>query len=96
MEFQVIMATFAPIRIPLPPNELRESVPELDAYLRILVRALQAAFDKREGLPKGDKTYVESNVSEDRTYDADSTSTAELADILGTLITDLRTYGIVK
>lgn len=33
--------------------------------------------------------YTPSNVSEDRTFDADSTSTAEIADILGTLLSDL-------
>ena len=35
------------------------------------------------------------NVTTDRTYDADATSTAELADVLGTLIADLRTKGIL-
>jgi hypothetical protein len=33
--------------------------------------------------------YTPSNVTEDRTYDADSTTTAELADIVGTIIEDL-------
>jgi len=41
-------------------------------------------------------TYAASNVSADRAYDADSTTTAELADVLGTLIADLRLQGIVK
>jgi lactam utilization protein B len=41
-------------------------------------------------------TYTASNVSADRAYDADSTTTAELADVLGTLIADLRLQGIVK
>lgn len=40
-------------------------------------------------------TYTPSNVTTDRTYDADATSTAELADVLGTLIADLQTLGIV-
>ncbi|KKL14938.1 hypothetical protein LCGC14_2510660, partial [marine sediment metagenome] len=30
--------------------------------------------------------YTETNVTADRTFDADSTSTAELADILGPLL----------
>lgn len=40
--------------------------------------------------------YTVTNLTTDRTYDANATSTAELADILGTLIADLRTYGLVQ
>jgi len=40
-------------------------------------------------------TYAASNVSTDRTYDADATTTDELADVLGTLIADLRAIGIL-
>lgn len=35
------------------------------------------------------------NLTTDRTFDADSTSVAELADVLGTLIEDLKTTGIL-
>lgn len=41
-------------------------------------------------------TYTESNVTVDRAYNADSTTTEELADVLGTLIADLRAQGLVK
>ena len=41
------------------------------------------------------QTYTITNVTTDRTYNADSTTTAELADALGTLIADLRTQGLV-
>ena len=37
--------------------------------------------------------YVMSNVTATRTLNADSTSTAELADVLGTLIDDLKAAG---
>ena len=40
-------------------------------------------------------TYSVTNLSTDRAYDANSTTTGELADVLGTLIADLRTYGLV-
>ncbi len=40
-------------------------------------------------------TYSESNVSTDRTFDADLTTVDEVADVLGTLIADLRTIGLV-
>jgi|TARA_R110000824_G_scaffold401755_1_gene614911 hypothetical protein len=39
--------------------------------------------------------YTVTNVTPDRTFDANSTSTAELADVLGTLIDDLRTRGVL-
>jgi hypothetical protein len=40
--------------------------------------------------------YTVTNLVTDRAYDANATSTAELADVLGTLIADLRTLGIVQ
>ena len=39
--------------------------------------------------------YTPSNVSADRSYDANSTTIDELADVLGTLIADLQTMGLV-
>ena len=39
--------------------------------------------------------YTPTNVSTDRAYDANATSVDELADILGTLIADLQTLGLV-
>lgn len=46
--------------------------------------------------PLAPKQYTTSNVTPDRTFDADSTSTAELADVLGTLISDLREAGLIR
>lgn len=40
-------------------------------------------------------TYTVTNVTPDRAYDADATSDAEVADVLGTLIADLRIQGTV-
>jgi len=40
-------------------------------------------------------TYTPSNVTTDRTYDANATSLDEIADILGTLIADLKTHGVL-
>lgn len=39
--------------------------------------------------------YTPSNVTPDKSYDADSTTTAELADVLGTLIADLQALGLI-
>lgn len=41
------------------------------------------------------QTYTPSNVTTDRTYDANATSLDEVADVLGTLIGDLQTSGII-
>lgn len=43
----------------------------------------------------GSGAYTETNVTEDRAFDANATTVDELADILGTLIKDLRSRGIV-
>jgi len=40
--------------------------------------------------------YTTSNVTTDRTYNADATSVDELADILGTLIADLKSIGLLQ
>lgn len=39
--------------------------------------------------------YTPSNVNADRSYDADSTTLDEIADVLGTLISDLQSYGLL-
>jgi len=41
-------------------------------------------------------TYTETNVTTTRAYDANSTSIDEIADVLGTLIADLRALGAIK
>lgn len=43
-----------------------------------------------------DRRYLESNVTTDRTFDADTVAVAELADIVGTLIKDLRAAGVIR
>ena len=40
--------------------------------------------------------YTPTNVTTDRSYDADATTVAELADVLGTLIADLQAYGLLQ
>lgn len=41
------------------------------------------------------QTYSATNVTTDRTFDADTVAVAELADIVGTLVADLRAQGMV-
>jgi hypothetical protein len=40
--------------------------------------------------------YTVTNRTTDRTYDCNATTTDELADVLGTLINDLTTYGLLQ
>lgn len=40
--------------------------------------------------------YTPTNVTTDRSYDANATTIDELADVLGTLIADLQTYGLLQ
>ena len=46
-------------------------------------------------MSSGKERFNVTNVTDDRTYDADSTTLAELADVLGTLINDLRARGLI-
>lgn len=56
----------------------------------------EQVINKLNGMTKI-ATYTVTNVNTDRTFDADSTSVAELADILGTLIeTDLTGAQVLK
>lgn len=57
------------------------------AQLRIIERRLQI-IEARQRAGNGN-TFTITNLTTDRTYDANSTTVAELADIIGTLITDL-------
>jgi hypothetical protein len=45
--------------------------------------------------PAAPATYTPSNVSADRAFDANSTTVDEIADVLGTLIADLKLTGLV-
>lgn len=51
--------------------------------------------EKLTKLVSGTAWAAPSNVTEDRAFDADSTTTDEIADVLGTLINDLRAKGIL-
>lgn len=44
----------------------------------------------------GSSAYTVTNVTTDRTYDADATTVDELGDVLGTLIADLKSKGILS
>lgn len=69
-------------------NEIREIV-------RVLIIEMRKMQDQNVQNIDG-WAGNQSNVTEERTFDANSTSTDELADVLGTLIDDLLTKRILK
>lgn len=62
--------------------------------LRWLGQEADLAFIRRL-VAGGAQRYTETNVTTDRAFDADTVVVAELADIVGTLIKDLRVKGLV-
>tara|TARA_R100001163_G_scaffold65749_2_gene64469 strand:- start:771 stop:1019 length:249 start_codon:yes stop_codon:yes gene_type:complete len=75
-------------RLPSPPNSYDQR------WANQLVRQLESNISATN-LAASSSRYTVTNVTTDRALDADSTSTAELADVLGTLITDLRERGVI-
>ena len=81
------------------------SLEEIWAKLEYIERQLQTHMGTQQGVPTAQQphpnmgvrsgVYTVSNLTTDRTYDANSTTTDELADVLGTLITDLKVNGIL-
>tara|TARA_R110000803_G_scaffold51155_2_gene105894 strand:+ start:2527 stop:2775 length:249 start_codon:yes stop_codon:yes gene_type:complete len=76
-------------RLPAPPSDWSQNWAErLINTLELQIKDLNSTASP--------SFYDVSNVTLDRAYDANSTSTAELADVLGTLITDLKGKGIIS
>ena len=76
-------------RLPVPPNQYDEN------WARRLVNTLELQIKEINSTASPD-FYTVSNLTLDRAYDADSTTLAEVADVLGTLITDLKNKGIIS
>ena len=69
---------------------------EATATIRARVRNNAGAYSTHIVGGVQSAAYTTSNVSTDRTYDANATTTDELADVLGTLIADLKAAGILS
>ena len=67
-----------------------------DENILYLWNATDEAWVGYARIPASPATYTPTNVTTDRTYDADSTTTAELADVLGSVIADLQSIGLIK
>lgn len=66
-------------------------------YVPAQATAILAAnvFNRRVFLQRATQTYTPTNVTTDRSYDADTVVVAELADVVGTLIADLQAMGML-
>ena len=68
----------------------------LQALVADLNRVLEEhAFAINEIIKDG-TGYTVQNITPDKDFDADATTTAELADVLGTLIAELQSKGIIS
>lgn len=78
-------------RIPIPSHPLLERRSDtLDPLWYDYLAALGEFLDQPP------QTYTATNVINVRAFDANATTVEELADVLGTLIADLRAKGIVE
>lgn len=65
------------------PEDLRQWLEEVERVINLLLANQSASV------------YAPTNVTPDRAYDANATSTDELADVLGTLIADLQALEVI-
>lgn len=91
-----------PIGMGMPTDEVTAS-PTLEDYLfrirsdlEAINAELIAATDALAALTAATDPYTPTNVTTDRSFDADSTTVDELADVLGTLIADLQAKDIIS
>jgi|TARA_Y100000310_G_scaffold18374_1_gene18055 hypothetical protein len=83
-------------------SELTEGVPVLRSTSEGIVEyiryngVLYKNIFSRSGDVRRVPDYTTTNVTTDRTFNANSTSEAELADVLGTLIADLTSIGLLQ
>ena len=76
------------------PVNASAALPQLALAMSMNLRALEQWLSHQPSASA--VTYTTSNVTEDRTFDADTVAVAELADIVGTLIADLKAAGILQ
>ena len=65
---------------------------ELIAAINAITQSIELRFRELERTIT-DQIYTTSNVTPDRDFDANATTLAELADVVGTLIADLKARG---
>lgn len=74
------------------PMKVTESV----TAIQTAINALWDQYADRANTSVAGADYTVTNLTTDRALDADATTLAEVADVLGTLISDLTTAGIIQ
>jgi len=77
------------VRLPQAPVEYNR------AHMNRLINTLELQLSEINSSASSTPFQI-SNVTEDRILDANSTTVAELADVLGTLISDLKEKGVIS
>ncbi len=80
----------------IPPTRFDPLIDEKNAPTDIVAEYLEDVADEVNNLTSVDEAYTTTNVTTDRAFDADTVTLTELADILGTLISDLQDTTIIK
>tara|TARA_R100001244_G_scaffold100516_1_gene75025 strand:- start:31 stop:285 length:255 start_codon:yes stop_codon:yes gene_type:complete len=75
-------------RLPSPPGQYNAQ------WANQLVNQLELNLSNTN-LAASIDNYIMTNVTADRVLDADSTTLAEVADVLGTLVNDLKNRGVI-
>ena len=78
-------------------NDLADAIEKIEGELGINPSGTQATVRARldQLQPAAPLVYTVANYVTDRSYDANSYTMDELADVLGTLISDLQTRGVI-
>ena len=79
--------------LPIPPANGDEKA--WHRWAADVVRILTLYINESQ-LPITDQSYAPSNVTTSRTFDADTCTVAELADVVGTMINDLNAIGKLR
>ena len=82
-------------RLPTPPKKLKDN-DELLEYLTELVRALERAIEKLPQTPHTRDRIKVSNLTKLYALDATAGTLADTRQILGTLLVDLQTAGVLS
>ena len=78
------------VPLPTPPSSPDDMVRWAGELQRAIIMALRRVTE-----PRG-PSYTPSNVTTQRTIDADTIVLTDLADVVGTLLADLRAEGIIR
>jgi hypothetical protein len=84
------------IRLPQPPQALRESNKDAYDYLTVLVQALERAIERLPEQPFTRDRITVSNLTKQTTLDAAAGTAADVRAVLGTILVQLQESGKIS